>query len=147
MTKLPNLIVVAVLLGVAAGVSAPYDMVDPEAQVEKVERAFARTMADRNFEAFQSFLSEEATFLSGSTLLRGKDAVSERWAAFYEEEQPPFSWEPETVSVLDSGKLALSTGPVRNSAGERVATFTSIWRQESPGVWRIVFDRGNPYCE
>jgi len=29
----------------------------------------------------------------------------------------------------------------------RVATFTSIWRMEAPGVWRIVFDKGNPECD
>jgi len=28
-----------------------------------------------------------------------------------------------------------------------LATFSSIWRQESPGVWRIVFDKGNPECD
>jgi len=29
---------------------------------------------------------------------------------------------------------------------EHVATFTSIWRMEAPGVWRIVFDKGNEDC-
>ena len=36
---------------------------------------------------------------------------------------------------------------VFDPAGKRVATYTSIWRQEQPGVWRIIFDRGNKYCE
>ena len=58
----------------------------------------------------------------------------------------PFSWEPEQVQVLDSGTLALSSGPVRNPEGKTVATFTSIWRLEAPGVWRIVFDKGNRVC-
>ena len=49
--------------------------------------------------------------------------------------------------MLDAGDLALSTGPVRNAAGKLIATFTSIWRQESPGVWRIVFDKGNEVCD
>ena len=36
----------------------------------------------------------------------------------------------------------LSTGPVFDPDGKPVASFTSVWRQVSPGVWRIVFDKG-----
>lgn len=49
--------------------------------------------------------------------------------------------------VLDSGTLALSTGPVRDPKGKLVATYTSIWRLEAPGTWRIVFDKGNDACD
>jgi hypothetical protein len=50
------------------------------------------------------------------------------------------------VEVLDSGDLALSSGPVRDASGKLIATFTSIWRREAPATWRIVFDKGNPVC-
>jgi hypothetical protein len=49
--------------------------------------------------------------------------------------------------VLDSGSLALSAGPVRDAAGQRFATFNSIWRLEADGEWRIVFDKGSRDCE
>ncbi len=48
--------------------------------------------------------------------------------------------------MLDSGTLALSTGPVHDAQGKLIATFNSIWRQEAPGVWRIVFDKGSEVC-
>ncbi len=116
--------------------------------VAKVERAFAKTMADRDSEAFASFLADEAVFLSADTERRGKAAVAAHWTErFFATAEAPFSWAPETVTVLDSGGLALSTGPVWDGEGNRIATFTSIWRREAPGVWRIVFDKGNRYCE
>jgi ketosteroid isomerase-like protein len=114
--------------------------------VMATERAFAKTMAQRDHAAFSSFLSEEAVFFSDPVPLRGKQAVAQAWKRLYEKPEAPFSWEPEQVQVLDSGTLALSTGPVRNAKGELIATFTSIWRQEQPGVWRIVFDKGNDVC-
>jgi hypothetical protein len=40
----------------------------------------------------------------------------------------------------------LTTGPVRDAAGNLVATFTSIWRRSETGDWQIVFDRGNDVC-
>lgn len=118
---------------------------DPAAdQVVAVERAFARTMAERDLDAFAGFLSEEAIFFAGTQPLRGKAAVIEAWSRYYDGPEPPFSWEPDQVEVLDSGKLALSTGPVRDPGGKVIARFQSIWRLEAPGVWRIVFDKGGP---
>jgi ketosteroid isomerase-like protein len=112
-------------------------------QVENAERAFAKTMADRNFAAFTSFLSEEAIFYAGEKPIRGKQAVAAGWKRFYEKPEAPFSWEPESVEVLDSGTLALSSGPVRSPDGKVFARFNSIWRLEAPGLWRVVFDKGS----
>jgi ketosteroid isomerase-like protein len=116
-------------------------------QVSDTERAFAQTMADRNFQAFTEFIAEEAIFFSGPQPLRGKQQVTDWWKRYYEDPDAPFSWEPQQVQVLDSGTLALSSGPVHDSSGTPIATFSSIWRQEQPGVWRIVFDKGNDVCD
>jgi ketosteroid isomerase-like protein len=136
----------AIFLMVSAVVKAQEDSLDIQKQVFEVENAFAKTMADRDHASFVTFLSEETVFLSETKVLRGRQAVAAEWKPYFTEPDPPFSWYPETVAVLDSGKLALSTGPVLNAAGQRVATYTSTWRQEEPGVWRIIFDRGTKYC-
>jgi ketosteroid isomerase-like protein len=116
-------------------------------QVADTERAFARTMAQRDHAAFVSFLAEETVWFGpGDQPLRGKQAVADAWKPFYEKPDAPFSWEPTVVEVLDSGTLALTSGPVHNPAGQQVGSFTSIWRQEAPGVWRIVFDKGCAHC-
>ena len=104
-------------------------------------------MADRNFAAFGGFLSDEAVFFGSSRVMRGKTEISSVWRAYYEKPAAPFSWEPAQVEVLESGKLALSTGPVHSPDGKLVGTFSSIWRQDAPGVWHIVFDKGNPACD
>jgi ketosteroid isomerase-like protein len=125
-----------------AGSAARLDRAALESAVRDTERAFAQTMADRDHAAFTRFLSTEAVFFAGARALRGRDAVASAWKPFYDGPVAPFSWAPETVEVLDSGQLALSSGPVHDPAGKRIASFTSIWRQEAPGVWRIVFDKG-----
>lgn len=117
------------------------------AQVADTERAFAKTMADRNHAAFVSFLSEEAVFVSEAQALRGRQAVADGWKRLYEAAQAPFSWEPDRVEVLDSGTLALSSGPVRDPQGRRIGTFNSIWRREANSAWKIVFDKGCPPCD
>jgi ketosteroid isomerase-like protein len=116
-------------------------------QVGDTERAFAKTMADRNHAAFTSLLSDEAVFFSGPKPLHGKNEVAAGWKKFYAMPEAPFSWEPDTVEVLDSGTLAMSSGPVRDPNGKLLARFTSVWRLEAPGTWRIVFDKGSDVCD
>ena len=139
-----GLLVAAVSAG--AGAQGP-DLAALRQQVETAERAFARSMADRDLAAFGRHLSDHAIFYGNNTVLRGKSAVIEGWKAFYDGKQAPFSWEPDQVEVLADGTLAHSTGPVRDPQGKRVSRFNSVWRQEAPGVWRVIFDKGQPISE
>lgn len=137
----------AVLLVAAAELSAAASNVELQSQVRETEQAFAMTMAHRDHAAFASFISQEAVFLSSKGPLRGRKAVAEAWKPFFDGPRAPFSWEPDRVEVLDSGTLAISTGPVRDADGKSAGTFTSTWRRETDGKWRIVLDSGSPPCE
>jgi ketosteroid isomerase-like protein len=110
-------------------------------QVRAAETAFADSMARRDFAAFAAMVSDEAVFFGGQGPLRGKQAVLAGWKAFFDAPSAPFAWKSETVEVLASGTLALSSGPVFDPQGKTIGTFNSIWRRE-PGGWRVVFDKG-----
>ena len=116
------------------------------AEVLATERAFAKTMADRDFKAFQSFLAPEAVFYDGKQPLTGPAAIAASWKPLYEGAQAPFSWQPELVTVLTTGDLALSTGPVRDPQGKVIAQFNSIWRRVGRSKWQVVFDKGCRAC-
>jgi ketosteroid isomerase-like protein len=118
-------------------------------RVADAERAFAATMAKRDAKAFASHISEEAIFMGSSDaprVLRGRTAIVEGWKQFFDGPTAPFSWEPDIVEVLDSGSMALTSGPVFDPAGKLTGRFNSIWRLEPDGRWRVVFDRGAPVC-
>jgi ketosteroid isomerase-like protein len=134
------------LLGCST-VQAPADPAALREQVLATERAFAKTMADRDAARFASFLSPEAVFVSGKGATRGSSNVAALWGRFFEKPAAPFSWYPDRVEVLDSGTLALSSGPVLDPQTRAIGRFSSIWRLEAPGVWRIVFDAGSDACD
>ena len=142
-TALAALVMMTMIGGVAsvARTQTPTPALSARDQVFAAERAFARTMQDRDLAAFTRHLSKDAIFY-GRGIDRGPAAVTASWKAFFDGPAPPFSWEPTSVEVVDSGTLALSTGPVRAPDGRQISTFNSVWRLEADGVWRVVFDKG-----
>jgi ketosteroid isomerase-like protein len=116
------------------------------AQVRAAETAFADSMAKRDLSAFAAHVADEAVFFGRNGELRGRAAVVEEWKSYFSGPNAPFSWKPESVAVLESGKLAWSSGPVFDPQGKRVGTFNSTWRLEPDGRWRVIFDNGCPAC-
>lgn len=115
-----------------------------QAEVFAAERAFAKSMADRDFAAFGKLIAADTLFFGNTKVHRGRDAVLAAWKGFFEGPQAPFSWEPDQVEVLDSGQLAWSTGPVRDPKGQVIARYNSVWQRGADGRWLIIFDKGSP---
>ena len=137
---------VLLMLEATAAMAEPTLSGKLQQQVLAAERAFARTMAERDYRAFRSFLAKDAIFFSGQTPLRGRDRIAEAWKPYYEGPDAPFSWEPDQVEVLSTGELAFSSGPVLDQQGKLIGRFNSVWRYEATGQWRIVFDKGSDTC-
>ena len=137
--------VVAAAMCLSAGCATRPPATDLRQEVTDSERAFAQTMARRDFQAFTEFLAEDTVFFAEDRALRGKAEVAAAWKAFFDAPTAPFSWEPTVVEVLEAGTLALSSGPVRNPQGKVVATFNSIWQRQD-GRWKVIFDKGSRAC-
>jgi ketosteroid isomerase-like protein len=145
-TSIPALVLM-LAVSIIVGVESTKPPDSPEQELRAAEIAFAKTLADRDHAGFVGFLSEEAVFFAGDKELRGRDAVVAAWKPLFEGADAPFSWAPDVVAVLDSGRLGLTSGAVRDPEGNRIATFNSIWRRTDEGTWKIVFDRGCPPCK
>jgi len=140
-------VLAAVCLAIVATIVSPSaaqgQLDDSAAEVEAREIAFAKAFADRDLEAFLSFVSPEAIFFNGNEPSRGLDAIARLWAPNFDGPDAPFSWHPDVIEVLESGRLALSSGPVRGASGQVAGRFNSIWRKDADGQWRVVFDKGS----
>jgi ketosteroid isomerase-like protein len=137
-------IVVGLIVSVFLSTRAAVGQTNQElaAQVRAAEMAFAGSMAKRDLQAFASHVADEAVFYGTKEVFSGKSAVVAGWTRYFEGPRAPFSWEPATVDVLESGTLAHSSGPVRDPDGKQIGTFNSIWRRDADGRWRVIFDKG-----
>lgn len=132
----------ALALGGCAMNAPAVDRADRVAQVRAAETAFARSMAERDFTAFASFISEDAVFVNHGQPLRGKPAVLAHWQRFFESAAAPFAWQPLIVEVTADGRLGYSEGPVTLPDGRVPSRYFSTWRLEADGRWRVAFDNG-----
>lgn len=110
------------------------------------ETAFAKSMADRDFDAFASFIDEDAVFINGGKPLRGKRDILAHWQSFFVEVEAPFAWKPVIAEVSAANDVGYTEGPVVLPNGSTIATFYSTWQFKSKGDWKVVFDNGYDTC-
>ncbi len=116
-------------------------------QVKEAETAFAKAFADRDQVRFFAFVAEDASFLSPKKILSGKSQVVETWSQYFKDREAPFRWSPERVVINGAGDIGLSTGPVFDAAGRHTGNFSSVWRRQADGRWKVIFDGpGAPVC-
>ncbi len=137
-------------LVIFAGSTALADLAD---EVRCREIGFSVSAETRDAELFASFIDSDARFV-GSSVTHGPAAIAEAWGAFLSEGGPTIKWRPQFVEVLEDGTLALTRGPYRminaDENGEKTehwGTFNSVWRLQSDGEWKVVFDAGNAASE
>lgn len=139
----------AVLGGGLAGCAEP-PAPDAKAlhdEVRAAETSFAKSMADRDFAAFSSWVADDAVFINGGKPLRGKAEVLAHWKRFFERPAAPFSWKPEIVEVPARGDLGYTEGPVTLANGRVSNRFYTTWRRGGDGRWQVVFDNGYEVCQ
>ena len=125
----------------AAALPSAEELEAARAEVRAAETAFAKTMADRRFDRFGTFVAEDAVF-NGRTVQVGRAAVLQAWKMYFDAPQPPFSWAPDAVAPTADRRYAITTGLVHDKDGKLTGRFTSLWRKDADGQWRVVADQG-----
>ena len=149
---------VAVLLllpSLACTAPAPESTPAPAADGEKIlrdlEARFARSVAERDREAFLAFWAGDAAIFpeTGGPVV-DREKIWEHWAPVLENADVSLSWEPSRVEMAASGDLGYTYGRYesrgKNPEGPAVThkgCYVTIWRKEKDGAWRVVLDIGS----
>lgn len=140
--KTPAVILLNLILA-ASATAGPAD------EVRCREIGFSKSVEMQDRALFPTFIDPDARFVNNA-VLRGDEAITDAWAAFFSEDSPRIKWRPQFVEILESADLALTRGPYRiidkNDEGEITegwGTFNSVWRLNADGEWLVVFDAGS----
>ena len=136
------------VLGAAAAAQTKNPREVAEAAMMKADRDFNQAVADRNMDRFLAFVSETAAFDSAEG--RGREAVKQAWAPFFEASGPKISWAPTKAESLVAGDVGYTVGTwrrqIKDARGneiDREGQYLTVWRKEKDGVWRATFDTGS----
>ena len=131
-------------LGVVAGDGFAATASEVECTVWDREVAFAKSVAERDADAFRALLHPDAVFF-GPDPIRGAEAVAASWAGIVSAGE--LRWHPRSVVVAGDTGVAYSRGPYwfpdtspGATAPYAVGQYLSTWIRGADGEWRILFD-------
>jgi ketosteroid isomerase-like protein len=136
--------------------SAPYSspllqgqpLPSPLESMVAAERRFAARAAEVGWKnAFLEFFSESSVGFAEGAVGYAKDQIRAR------PDPPPghsLRWEPRWGDIAASGELGYLTGPSesrspgRNAGRPEHSVYTSVWKRERDGTFKVVMDVGVP---
>src|SRR5579884_1338228 len=110
----------------------------------EMERQFAKATAERGGEGFASFFAADAvTFPKNGKIATGIPKAT------WKPEELQLTWQAVKAEVSASGDLGYTYGYYQmrshTAQGEvsREGKYTTIWRKQPDGSWKVVLDIGN----
>jgi uncharacterized protein (TIGR02246 family) len=121
---------------------------DETEKIRAAEAAMMGAAAERGAEGFMSFYADDAVELpEGEQAIQGKANIAKAMQ-YLNDKNNRLTWTPNKVDV--SGDLAYSygvyefrstgkDGKLSSSSGK----YTTIWKKQNDGSWKVVLDMGN----
>ena len=135
---MPRLILLAVLLLAFARPAAAQPA--EASHVVAAERAFAADGLAMGLDrSFLKWSAEDAIMIAGGAPQRAHDLLDPH--AVFDPAAPSLAWWPNWAGIAKSGDLGFTTGGVE-VGGRRNGHYFTIWRRQSDGSWKWVYDGG-----
>jgi ketosteroid isomerase-like protein len=135
------------LLFAATSVAAKQESPQGADLLRQLEANFAADVAQHGHDAFLTYFAEDGVELVDGGGINTKDDMRKQpaWP-----EGTSLTWTPVHAEMAASGDLGYTYGnyiyTAKNKEGKLVANYgkyTSIWRKQKDGQWKVVVDMGN----
>lgn len=117
----------------------------------ELDLEFAKTTERLGLEGWVGYFDEDGAMIPAQgEVIRGKAAIRQAMSASFSKPGYSLKWAPEYAEVSQDGSLGYTYGSyVRTLANETGEVsegrgrYTSIWKRQEDGVYRIIMDMGN----
>jgi ketosteroid isomerase-like protein len=118
--------------------------------LRQLEADFMKAAAERGAAGYMSYYAEDAVEVpNGEALIHGKVNIA-KTMGFLDDKNNHLTWAPVGADISASGDLGYTYGTYeftsRDKDGRAVVSrgkYTSIWKKQKDGSWKVVLDMGN----
>lgn len=118
--------------------------------LRRLEAEFMKSAAEHGSAGYMAYYADDAVELpNGADALQGKDAIA-KTMGFLDQKDNHLSWTPVYAQMAASGDLGYTYGTyvftTKDKSGKTVedhGKYTSIWKKQKDGKWKVVLDMGN----
>jgi ketosteroid isomerase-like protein len=150
---LPVLVVAFLVATIVLPIARPTVAASPKASAEmlkQLEGEFMKAAAEQGSQGYMSYYAEDSVELpNGGPIIEGKANIA-KGMDFLDDKNNRLVWTPVGADISASGDLGYTYGTfefhTKNRDGKPViehGKYTSIWKQQKDGSWKVVLDMGN----
>lgn len=145
---LPILVMSLLVATIAIPVSRPPVKASPKMTVEtlkQLEGEFMKAAAERGSKGYLSYYAEDAVEMpNGGPIISGKVNIAPGMS-FLDDPNNRLTWKPIGGDISSSGDLGYTYGTFEFHSKGKVdyGKYTSIWKLQKNGSWKVVLDMGN----
>jgi ketosteroid isomerase-like protein len=150
---LPVLVVAFLVATIVVPVTRPTVSASPKATVDmlkQLEAEFMKAAADKGSQGYMAYYAEDSVELpNGGPVIQGKTNIAQGMG-FLDDKNNRLVWTPVGADISASGDLGYTYGNYefhsKSKDGKPVVQYgkyTSIWKRQKDGSWKVVLDMGN----
>jgi len=118
--------------------------------LRRLEADFMKAAAEKGADGYMSYYAEDAVEVpNGEVFIQGKSEIA-KTMGFLNDKNNQLTWTPVGADMSASGDLGYTYGTFEFSSkdkdGKAVVAhgkYTSIWKKQKDGSWKVVLDMGN----
>ena len=147
-------IAVLVTMTLAAVSGSRSSAADPTATTAEtlrtLEAEFMKAALARGSQGYMSYYADDAVELpNGAAAIRGKENIA-KTMGFLDSKDNQLTWTPVYADISASGDLGYTYGTFEFRSKDKDGKptvghgkYTSVWRKQKDGSWKVVLDMGN----
>jgi len=122
--------------------------------LKQLEGEFMKAAAEKGSAGYMSYYAENAVEVpNGAPLIQGKANIG-KTMGFLDDKNNLLTWMPVGADISSSGDLGYTYGSFEFRSKDKDGRehvehgkYTSIWKRQKDGSWKVVLDMGNATAE
>jgi len=142
-----------VVAAIVLSIARPTVSASPKATAEtlkQLEGEFMKAAADKGSQGYMSYYAEDSVELpNGAPIIAGKTNIAQGMG-FLDSKDNRLQWTPVGADISTAGDFGYTYGTFEFHSKDKdgkprvdYGKYTSIWKLQSDGTWKVVLDMGN----